>query len=43
MSLIFVKRKVRDKPKDLSAAGDTPDLVRDCNEVALTTEEVPVE
>jgi len=36
-------RKVREKPKDLTAAGDTPDLVRDCNEVALPTGEVPVE
>jgi len=31
-------RKVKEKPKEVSAAGETPDLVRDCNEVALAEE-----
>ena len=31
-------RKVKEKPKEVSASGETPDLVRDCNEVALAEE-----
>ena len=36
-----VFRKLKEKPKNFIAAGATPDLVRDCTEVALTSGEVP--
>jgi len=31
-------RKVKVEQKEVSAAGETPDLVRDCNKVALVEE-----
>jgi len=31
-------RKVKEKQREVSAAGETPDLVRDCNEVARVEE-----
>jgi len=31
-------RKVKEKQKEISTGGETPDLVRDCNEVALVEE-----
>jgi len=35
-------RKVKEKQEEVSAGGETPDLVRDCNEVVLI-EETPSE
>ena len=35
---LLIIRKVKEKQKEVSAGGDAPDLVRDCNEVALAEE-----
>ena len=37
-SCILEIRKVKEKQKEVSAGGETPDLVRDCNELALVEE-----
>ena len=37
-SCILEIRKVKEKQKEVSAGGETPDLVRDCNELALAEE-----
>ena len=36
--LLELFRKVKEKPTEVLAAGETPDLVRDCNEIARSEE-----
>ena len=36
--LLELFRKVKEKPTEVSAAGEAPDLVRDCNEIVRSEE-----